>query len=162
MIYFVKQLNLCIMKTAEYFIMRHSEYYNKDNQFVSYWGMISLKSSMDKLKEELSKKFPNRELVIIHSTLPRATHTSLLMEDILSNAFRISKRSDPRLVSDRYEINQKYIKEVVSECERKGEVCLILSHKPDIEHFCKKELEPSEYICLDIQIEEKEDDGLPF
>ena len=147
--------------------MRHADYYDPINQFVSYWGMLTLKSSMDKFKTELAEKFPNKKLRIVHSMLPRAKHTALLMVDILTG-IKTFCRNDPRLNSDKLLITQEYVKEVVSACEKEQEICLILSHKPDIKCFCRKELELSQYLCMDITIDEiynkneREEEELPF
>lgn len=155
------------MKTIQYYMMRHAAYYDPTNQFVSYWGMLALKSSMDEFRDDFHKKFPNKKLRIIHSTLPRATHTALLVRDILTD-IKTFLRSDPHLNSDKLLITQRYIEEVVSICEEEKEVCLILSHEPDIEYFCGRELNLSQYLCMTITIgekhfeEEKEKDELPF
>lgn len=158
------------MKTIEYYLMRHAAYYDTENQFVSYWGMLALKASMDKLKTELGEKFPNKKLRIIHSMLPRAKHTALLMGDMLIGVDTF-RRNDPSLNSDKLQITKDYVKEVVSTCELDQEICLILSHNPDIKCFCGEELELSEYLCKNIQIDEEkfekdkeeiENDDLPF
>jgi hypothetical protein len=73
------------------------------------------------------------------------------------------------MTSDKLEINNDYVSEVVNECEKENEICLILSHQPDIEHFCKKKLETAEYIRRTVDLEEKpvpersdNKDDLPF
>lgn len=154
------------MKTVEYYLMRHASYYDLENQFVSYYGFITLKNSMDRLLVELNEKFPNKGLRIIHSMLPRAKHTSLLMEEMLKD-ISIFKRGDHRLNSDKLQISDAYIREVVTSCEKEDRICLILSHQPDIEYFCKQRLETSQFIRMTAQIEEtvpqkESDDDLPF
>ena len=141
------------MKKIEYYLMRHANYYDIENQFVSYWGMLALKKSVDKLKSELEDKFPNKKLRIIHSILPRAKHTALLMGDMLIGV-RLFFRSDPRLNSNKFLISREYVEKLVSSCDEDEEICLILSHKPDIKYFYKKDLEPSQYVCVDIEIDE--------
>ena len=154
------------MKKIDYYIMRHAAYYDLENQYISYPGMLNLKLSVEKLKAELGEKFPRKKLRIIHSVLPRAKHTTLLICDMLGNASVIMK-GDFRLNSDNHLIDEKYIKEVVLECDKQNQVCLILSHKPDIYRFCGKELKNSEYYALTIEFndsnnENSENDDLPF
>lgn len=160
------------MKTIEYYLMRHAAYYDNENQYVTYRGMTTLKQSVDKLKIELDEKFPGRKLRVVHSTLPRAKHTSLLIWEMLSG-ISVLRTSDPSLNSDKLQINDAYVNKVVASCEKENEVCLILSHQPDIEFFCNKELSNSEFIVKVATIEEEsssrksdssgdDDDDLPF
>jgi phosphohistidine phosphatase SixA len=153
-------------KTIEYYLMRHASYYDQENQFITYRGMNNLKISMDKLRTELNEKFPGKKLRITHSMLPRAKHTMLLMEEMLSG-LKVFHTNDPCLNSDKLEINEAYIRKVVSKCEKDNEICLILSHQPDIEYFSKVELSTSQFISRTIELEEdppknSEDDDLPF
>ncbi len=146
--------------------MRHASYYDFDNQYVSYYGMLSLQNWMDRLRGELIRKYPNKKLRIVHSVLQRAKHTALLMREIL-NGMDVSIVGDPRLNSDKLLINKEYVEQVVSDCEKERTICLILSHQPDIEYFCGKKLETSEYSCMEIDIEgklppETSPDDLPF
>lgn len=157
------------MKTIEYFLMRHANYYDHENQYVTYNGVLQLKNSVDKLFTKLNEEFPQKKIRITHSILPRAKHTVLLINDMLSaKGIDVYMTSDPRLNSDKLEISDSYIEEIVSERDKKNEVSLILSHQPDIEFFCKKELENSEWIRMTIDLEEKtaqtsdENDDLPF
>jgi hypothetical protein len=152
--------------TTEYYIMRHADYFDKDNEYISYYGMLTLRTRMDNLKAELTDKHPQKKLRIIHSILPRAKHTALLMREMLSG-IDVYLRRDPRLNSDKLQINKKYISEVISSCSKDSEICLILSHQPDIEFFSKQKLDNSEYKCLSVELEEepastKSDDDLPF
>lgn len=146
--------------------MRHASYYDFENQYVNHYGFITLQHSVNKLKVELEEKFPKKNLRIIHSVLPRAKHTALLIQEMLAG-IKTFIRSDSRLNSDKLQIDEGYINEVVSLCEKENEICLILSHQPDIKHFCKEELETAEYIRRTIAIEEKplskkSGDDLPF
>lgn len=156
------------MKKIEYYLMRHASYYDHENQYVNQYGFITLQHSASRLKAELEEKFPNRNLRIIHSVLPRAKHTALLMQEMMTGITTFC-RSDPRLNSDKLQIDEDYIDEVVSLCEKENEICLILSHHPDIEYFCKKKLETAEYIRRIVDIKEKPipersdgGDDLPF
>jgi len=157
------------MKKIEYYLMRHADYYDKENQYVTYRGMTTLKRSADKLKIELDEKFPGKNLRIVHSTLPRAKHTALLVQEMLSG-IKVFLTSDSSLNSDRLQIDDAYVNKVVASCERDNEVCLILPHQPDIEFFCNKELSNSEFIVKVVTIEEEgssrksddDDDDLPF
>lgn len=155
------------MKTVEYYLMRHASYYDFENQYVNHYGFITLQHSVSRLKTELEERFPKKNLRIIHSVLPRAKHTALLMQEMMVG-IKTFCRSDSRLNSDKLKIDDDYIDEVVGLCDKENEVCLILSHQPDIKYFCKKELETSEYIRRNVDIEEKpistndESDDLPF
>ena len=156
------------MKAIEYYLMRHASYYDHENQYVTYRGMTTLKQSVDKLKIELDEKFPGKKLRIIHSVLPRAKHTSLLMAEMLSG-LKVFHTGDPSLNSDKLQINDAYISKVVASCEKDNEVCLILSHQPDIEEFCQKELSTSEFIRKTVTLDVESppstnsgDDDLPF
>lgn len=155
------------MQTVEYYLMRHTSYYDRVNEFVDYKGFITLQISVERLMLELKEKFPKRNLRIIHSVLPRAKQTSLLIVEMLKD-IKTFCRNDPRLNSDKLQIDDDYIEEVVRACQKDNEVCLILSHQPDIEHFCKKKLQTSEYIRRSVDLEEEEkppsndNDDLPF
>lgn len=155
------------MKKIEYYLMRHASYYDHDNQYVTYQGMLNLKESLYGFLNDFNKKFLGKDIRIIHSTLPRVKHTALLIEEMLFS-IKTFKRNDPRLNSDHFEINRNYINEVVSDCDKEGKICLILSHQPDIEAFCQKKLQNSEFIKMSIEIEEKTtqknegSDDLPF
>lgn len=158
-------------KTIEYYLMRHASYYDKENQYVTYYGMLELKNSLDNLFTELAEKFPEKKLRIIHSILPRAKHTVLLIKDIFGSSSKkidVFTTSDPRLNSDEFQINNNYINEVVGECEKENKICLILSHEPDIEAFCDRKLNTSEWIRVSVELEEKiiqrveGEDDLPF
>jgi hypothetical protein len=156
------------MEKAEYYLMRHADYYGRLGQFVTYRGMLALKKQMEKLEVELAQKFPDRELCIVHSELPRAFHTALLMREMMGGSIRISLRVDSSLNSDKLLITENYVKLVVTSCEHNNKICLILSHQPDIKHFCKDEFENSEYQCKSIEIEDRAveesgaSDDLPF
>jgi len=139
------------MKTIEYYLMRHASYYDQENQYVTYRGMITLKSYIDDLKAEIQEKFPNKKLRILHSTLPRAIHTAFLIKEMLTD-IQVTLQADSRLISDNLQIDSTYVTEAVCFCELNNEVMLILSHLPDIEYFCEKELENSEYLCRSIDI----------
>lgn len=154
------------MKTIEYYLMRHASYYGNENQYVNHDGFITLQHSVSRLKAELEEKFPKKNLRIIHSVLPRAKHTALLMQEMMTDV-KTFCRSDPRLNSDKLQIDDDYINEVVSYCEKENEICLILSHEPDIKDFCKKELKTSEWVKMSTEIKDKpaqvsESDDLPF
>ena len=71
------------MKTIEYYLMRHASYYDYENQYVSYHGFITLQHSANRLNTELEEKFPKKNLRIIHSVLPRAKHTALLIQEMI-------------------------------------------------------------------------------
>lgn len=155
------------MKSIEYYLMRHASYYDHENQYVNHYGFITLQHSVGRLKVELEEKFPKKNLRIIHSVLPRAKHTALLMQEMMTG-IKTFCRSDPRLNSDMLQIDEDYIEEVVGLCDKDNEICLILSHQPDIKFFCKKELETSEYIRRTVDLEESSKPGadgrddLPF
>lgn len=153
------------MKQVTYYLMRHARYYDYDNQYISYRGMLELKSSMERFQVEFSQKFPSKKLRIIHSMLPRAKHTVLLMEEMLTG-FKMYRTNDPQLNSDKLNITREYIEQAVTRCEKDNEICLFLSHQPDIEHFCRKKLQNSEYMSGMIEIPEKQEgdppDDLPF
>jgi phosphohistidine phosphatase SixA len=142
------------MKTIEYLLMRHASYYDSANQYISYWGMVSLKESMDNLKEVISSKFPKKHIRIIHSELIRAKHTALLIKDIFYD-LNITLVWDSRLNSDKLILGEEFLQEVLLQSERRNEVCLILTHHPDIKHFCKKELSNSEYVLMKFEIAEE-------
>lgn len=154
------------MKTIEYYLMRHASYYDHENQYVNHYGFITLEHSVSRLKAELEERFPKKNLRIIHSVLPRAKHTALLMQEMITG-IETFIRSDPRLNSDKLQIDEDYINEVVGLCDKENKVCLILSHQPDIKYFCEKELKTAEYIRRTVDIEEKllpeeSGDDLPF
>src|SRR4051812_32230777 len=117
------------MKKVEYYLMRHAADYGRIGQFVTYTGMLVLKNEMDKLKVELEQKFPNKELCITHSELPRAIHTALLIREMIGGSIRVSLQPDPCLNSDKLLITEKYVKQIVTSCEDSNKVCLILSHQ---------------------------------
>lgn len=148
--------------------MRHAADYGLVGPFVTYRGMLVLNNEMGKLQAELKEKFPNKELRIIHSELPRAKHTALLIREMIGGNIGIYLEGDPRLNSDKLLINEEYVSQIVISCEDSNKVCLILSHQPDIKSFCKNEFENSEFKCMTIEIEEKPKaekgtpDDLPF
>lgn len=149
--------------------MRHASYYDHENQYVTYFGMLKLKNSLDNLLIELNEKFSQKKIRITHSILPRAKHTALLMRDILSpKGIDVFRTSDPRLNSDKLQINEDYIKEIVGLCDKENEICIILSHQPDIELFTKKKIETSEWFRMIVELKEKpvstneHSDDLPF
>lgn len=159
------------MKTTEYYLMRHASYYDKENQHVTYYGMLELKESLDDLFTEITEKFPEKKLRVVHSILPRAKHTTLLIKDILgskSKKMDVFTTSDPRLNSDKFQIKSNYIQEVVGGCEKENKICLILSHEPDIEAFCDRKLKTSKWIRMTVELKEEnipaenDKDDLPF
>lgn len=88
--------------------MRHASYYDHENQYVNYCGFIDLLHSVSRLKTELKQEFPKKKLRIIHSVLPRAKHTVLLIREMLVGVETFTT-SDPRLNSDQLQIDEDYI-----------------------------------------------------
>tara|TARA_B100001179_G_scaffold228654_1_gene213047 strand:+ start:1789 stop:2244 length:456 start_codon:yes stop_codon:yes gene_type:complete len=151
------------MRKVKYYLMRHGHYYDSKNQFITYHGMLQLKSSMDELEKEIKNNSPNRKIRIIHSEVQRAKHTALLIREILPVECELIGNSD--LNCGKYRINEDLVKKIVSKGDSDNLVCIILSHQPDIELFCDKTLSTSKYLPLEIYLEEEikdEDDDLPF
>ena len=110
-----KQLNKIIMQKIKYYLMRHAEYYDKDNQFITYKGVTDLKKSVDTLGQDLLIDFigdiwETQRVRIIHSSLPRAVHTALLVKEILYNISIVARlKPDSNLNSDRLCLTKEYV-----------------------------------------------------
>jgi phosphohistidine phosphatase SixA len=147
--------------------MRHARCYREEKQFLTYEGITELKASVDRLMDEIKEKFPDKKVRIIHSILPRAAHTAYLVCEMLTEIESYLK-GDALLNSDKYNINQEYVKELVVPCDERNEICIILSHQPDINDFAFVELKNSQYLAKTIEINEQPispeeiTDDLPF
>ena len=164
------------MQKIKYYLMRHAEYYDKDNQFITYKGVTDLKKSVDTLGQDLLIDFigdiwETQRVRIIHSSLPRAVHTALLVKEILYNISIVARlKPDSNLNSDRLCLTKEYVENIIAQCDRDNEICIFITHEPDIDFFCQQRLQNSEFISLNVEFNTEDSnlknnngtDELPF
>lgn len=148
------------MKEVPYIIMRHAAYHDAKHQFITYHGMSQLSKSVEQLLKDISETYPQyKKMVIAHSEVNRAMYTAWLIKEMLLTKkiipiLDIELVADAHLNCNKHSITIQYVQQLVSGCEAKNALCLMISHEPDIESYLKQTLFNSEYLIETISIEE--------
>ncbi len=112
------------------YFVRHGAYGSK---YLTNYGIEQVTRTGKQILEDLTSNGYEQglEITIYTSPLTRAVQTAQILQQILGQAYNIEIVLDDRLEPDSYEV-ENVVKEIL---DNNKKVAIIVSHKPDLEHY---------------------------